>query len=91
MVRRIAKVFALGLVLLLAVPVVMFGAYDLLVFQPYKAEIRNLLERAAADERVPGHIVVNAARASLPQPISGQTSRLLLQQINVLRTPDQEL
>jgi hypothetical protein len=88
---RIAKLFAYFLALLLALPVVMFAAYDLLVFQPYKADIRHLLDRAAADERAPGPIVVGAARASLSQHISAHTSRLLMDQINAVRSPDRAL
>lgn len=90
--RRLAKLFAYFLGLLIALPVLMFFAYDLLVFQPYKAEIRLLLDRAAADERTPGPIVVRAALATvMPPSSSGLASSLLLREINALRSSDDEL
>lgn len=88
--HRIAKAFLYVLVLLIAVPIASFLAYDFLVFQPRSSDIQRLIQDAAPEERNPTPLVSRVIRPGITQHLSGQVSRLLLHELNVLPSPSSQ-
>jgi len=78
--RRVLKALAWLLAVLLLAPVIAFAAYDLIEFQPHRAEIQRLIDEAAPAEKSPPAVlrqVVHAAHPDATSSLSGSAVRLL--------------
>jgi len=76
---RIVTPLSMSLLAFLTAPVVAFGTYDLLAFQPHRAEMHALLEGADPAERNPPESLRKVLHtAHSPAQVGSHVSRLLL-------------
>jgi hypothetical protein len=80
--RRGPKILLWLIPALIAAPIVWFGAYDVVAFQPRTAEIRRLVAAAAPEEKSPPASIRRVLRVSYPNQLSSHVARLLLEELD---------
>jgi hypothetical protein len=75
--------FALwSLLVIAALPVAVFGCYDLVAFQPRVTEIKRLLAQATPEERTPPATVARVVQVAHDQRLGVHVARLLLHELD---------
>lgn len=81
--RRIVRVVIFMLATLLALPLIGYGVYDLVVFQSRRDAIELLLSAAAPDERAPSPTLKRLIQISTHNRTAVLSARILIQDLKV--------
>jgi len=83
---RLLRISLVVFAIFLATPVVGFFAYDLIYFQPYRAEMKTIISNASPEDRVPPPLVAKLIHVSEPKGIDQFLSRILFYHLKVSPT-----